>query len=502
MFSNTKYSNEFRLKLVLEYLEGNDGIREFGRKYGISPSHITNWIRLYKANGREGLLITKKIYYSEEFKIKVIKYMLDNKLSINKTAPLFGIPVPSTLWRWFQEYKKKENQDVVMKEEIMTKKSKSQNNKKNKEITNTTIKQEELSSNVLLEEINNLRKQLEDKDKELKETKDELYHTQMQRDIIKKKLKYFKIEEEISIESSVLIIADLKRTYSVKDLLGELNIPKSTFYDNFKYVTKDEDGSFIYVKPDKYIEQKEVILKIFNLSGCTYGYRRIKDALDALKEKKYNLNHKTVQNLMKELNIKSTIRCHKKSNNNISSGEPSSNIINRNFEASHPNEKWATDITEFKFTNNEKFYLSAVIDMFNSEVINYTIGNSPNLELVKNMMLGAIKNVSKNDLKNLILHSDQGWHYRHQNFRAILEEFKINQSMSRKGTPIDNAKMESFFAILKTEFLTKENINHFNNVDELLIGLDNFINFYNTERIKLKFKTSPVKYRQMKEIDN
>ena len=81
MFSNTKYSNEFRLKLVLEYLEGNYGIREFGRKYGISPSHITNWIRLYRAYGREGLLITKKIYYSEEFKIKVIKYMLDNKLT-------------------------------------------------------------------------------------------------------------------------------------------------------------------------------------------------------------------------------------------------------------------------------------------------------------------------------------------------------------------------------------------------------------------------------------
>lgn len=498
MFSNTKYSNEFRLKLVLEYLEGNYGIREFGRKYGISPSHITNWIRLYKAYGREGLLISKKIYYSEEFKIKVIKYMLDNKLSINETAPLFAIPVPSTLWRWFQEYKKKENKDVVMKEEIMTKKPKSKNNnKENKEIINLTIKKEELSSNILLEEIKNLRKQLEDKDKELKETKQELYHTQMQRDIIKKKLKYIKIEEEISIENSVSIIADLKRTYSVKDLLCEFNMPKSTFYDNFKYVTKNEDGSFLYVKPDKYIKEKELMLEIFNSSRCTYGYRRIKQALES---KGVILNHKTVKKLMKELNIKSKIRCYKKSNNyNISSGVASFNMINRNFEASHPNEKWATDLTEFKFTNNEKFYLSVIIDMFNSEVINYTIGNSPNLDLVKNMMLGAIKNVSKTDLKKLILHSDQGWHYRHQNFRDILEEFNINQSMSRKGTPIDNAKMESFFAILKTEFLTKENINHFNNIDELLMELDNFINFYNTERIKLKFKTSPVKYRQMKE---
>ena len=501
MFSNIKYSNEFRLKLVLEYLEGNYGIREFGRIHGISPSHITNWIRLYEANGREGLLITKKIYYSEEFKIKVIKYMLDNKLSINETAPLFGIPVPSTLWRWFQEYKKKEKQDAVMKEEIMTKKSKSQNNKKNKEITNATIKKEELSSNALLEEeIKNLRQQLKDKDKELKETKQELYHTQMQRDIIKKKLKYTKIEE-ISIENSVLIIADLKRIYHVKDLLCEFNIPKTTFYDNFKYITKNEDGSFIYVKPDKYQKEKKLILEIFEASKYTYGYRRIQEAL---KLKEVILNHKTVKKLMKELNIKSQIRARKKTNNyyNISSGIASSNIINRDFEASHPNEKWATDITEFKFINDEKFYLSVVIDMFNSEVINYTIGNSPNLELVKNMMLGAIKNVPNDDLKNLILHSDQGWHYRHQNFRDILEEFKINQSMSRKGTPIDNAKMESFFAILKTEFLTKENIQHFNNVNELFTGLDNFINFYNTERIKLKFKTSPIKYREIKGQNN
>ena len=292
----------------------------------------------------------------------------------------------------------------------------------------------------------------------------------------------------------------MKRTYSVKDLLCEFNIPKSTFYDNFKYITKNEDGSFIYVKPDKYIKEKDLIFEIFNSSRCTYGYRRIKQALES---KGVILNHKTIKKLMKELNIKSKIRCHKKSNNyNISSGISSSNMINRNFEVSHPNEKWATDITEFKFTNNEKVYLSVVIDMFNSEVINYTIGNSPNLELVKNMLLGAIKNVSKNELKKLILHSDQGWHYRHQNFRDILEEFKINQSMSRKGTPIDNAKMESFFAILKTEFLTKENINHFNNIDELLMGLDNFINFYNTERIKLKFRTSPVKYRQMQEKNN
>ena len=428
--------------------------------------------------------------------------MLDNKLSINETAPIFAIPVPSTLWRWFQEYKKKENQDVVMKEEIMSKKTKSQNNKKNKEITNVTIQKEELSSNILLEEeIKNLRKQLKDKDKELKETKQELYHTQMQRDIIKKKLNYIKIEEEISIESSVLIIADLKRTYPVKDLLCEFNIPKSTFYDNFKYITKTEDDSFIYLKPDKYKKEKELILEIFNSSRCTYGYRRIKQAL---KLQGVTLNHKTIKKLMKELNIKSQIRCRKKTNNyyNISSGIASSNIINRDFEASHPNEKWATDITEFKFINNEKFYLSVVIDMFNSEVINYTIGNSPNLELVKNMMLGAIKNVPKNDLKNLILHSDQGWHYRHQNFREILEEFEINQSMSRKGTPIDNAKMESFFAILKTEFLTKENIEHFNNVDELFTGLDNFINFYNTERIKLKLKTSPIKYREMKGQNN
>ena len=191
----------------------------------------------------------------------------------------------------------------------------------------------------------------------------------MQRDIIKKKLNYIKIEEEISIESSVLIIADLKRTYPVKDLLCEFNIPKSTFYDNFKYITKTEDDSFIYLKPDKYKKEKELILEIFNSSRCTYGYRRIKQAL---KLQGVTLNHKTIKKLMKELNIKSKIRCHKKTNNyyNISSGIASSNIINRDFEASHPNEKWATDITEFKFINNEKFYLSVVIDMFNSEVIN------------------------------------------------------------------------------------------------------------------------------------
>ena len=177
-----------------------------------------------------------------------------------------------------------------------------------------------------------------------------------------------------------------------------------------------------------------------------------------------------------------------------SESETAPNIINRNFKAETTNLKWTTDITEFSLLG-KKLYLSPLLDMYNGEIISYTIDYHPDLQLVMNMLNKALKKALKN-IKirdGLIIHSDQGWHYQHKHYRHTLKKYKIIQSMSRKGNCLDNSIMESFFGTLKKEFFYN---NTFNSIEEFKIELDKYINYYNNDRIKYRLNgLSPVKYR-------
>ena len=131
-------------------------------------------------------------------------------------------------------------------------------------------------------------------------------------------------------------------------------------------------------------------------------------------------------------------------------GKVAQNVINRDFKASAPDQKWTTDVTQVKI-KDKKIYLSPILDMFNGEIVSYTISDSPDLEMVITMLDKAFK---KRDIQgNLIFHSDQGWHYQHKRYQKALEDRHIIQSMSRKGNCLDNAIMENFFGIMKEELL-------------------------------------------------
>ena len=166
------------------------------------------------------------------------------------------------------------------------------------------------------------------------------------------------------------------------------------------------------------------------------------------------------------------------------------NIINRNFKANKSNVKWTTDITEFSILG-KKLYLSPLLDMYNGEIISYTIDYHPDLQLVMDMLNKALKRVET--YEGLIIHSDQGWHYQHKHYRHTLKKHKITQSMSRKGNCLDNSIMESFFGTLKNEFFYN---NTFTSIEEFKIELDKYIKYYNNDRIKYRLNgLSPVKYR-------
>jgi putative transposase len=166
------------------------------------------------------------------------------------------------------------------------------------------------------------------------------------------------------------------------------------------------------------------------------------------------------------------------------------NVLERQFDAESPNRKWVTDVTEFN-VRGEKLYLSPVLDLYNGEIVAYQMARRPLFDMVGTMLEKAFGRLKQSDKP--ISHSDQGWQYQMAVYRRILENRSITQSMSRKGNCYDNAAMESFFGTLKAEFFY---LNKFDNLDELEVGIKDYIRYYNNDRIKLKLQgMSPVKYR-------
>jgi putative transposase len=237
----------------------------------------------------------------------------------------------------------------------------------------------------------------------------------------------------------------------------------------------------------KYDELKKRIRAIYDEHRGHYGYRRITAVLQQTGKK---INHKTVQRLMGELNLKSLVRPKKYSSYKEEMGKVASNKLDRKFEAIAPNQKWVTDVTEFK-VGNEKLYLSPILDLYNGEIIAFETSRRPVFEMVCSMLDKALAKLMPHERP--LLHSDQGWHYRMPRYRATLKERKMVQSMSNKDNCYDNAAMESFFGVLKTEYFY---LNKFSSIDELQVGLAEYIRYYNNDRIKLKLKSlSPVQYR-------
>ena len=241
------------------------------------------------------------------------------------------------------------------------------------------------------------------------------------------------------------------------------------------------------LKPDPYLDAKVQIKAIFHAHKGRYGYRRVQAALGS---QSYYLNHKTVQKLMTQLGIKSTVRPKRYQSYKGAIGKVAPNLLERNFGANRPNQKWVTDVTEFN-VKGEKVYLSPILDLFNGEIISYEIADRPQISSVMQMLQSACKKLSKSDRP--MLHSDQGWQYQMGFYQEVLKEQGLAQSMSRKGNCLDNAVMENWFGIMKSEFFYQEK---FETIESFKQGLHEYIHYYNHDRIKQKLKgLSPVDYR-------
>jgi transposase InsO family protein len=268
---------------------------------------------------------------------------------------------------------------------------------------------------------------------------------------------------------------------SIKSLCEIAGIPRSSYY---KWLNRQPS-----VRELENQQLTEAMILLYEKVGGIYGYRRL--TLHLCRETQQRINHKRIQRLMQIQGIQSVIRRRKRKKYASSTPQHvAENLLNREFAATKPNEKWVTDVTEFKYGHSQKAYLSAVLDLFDNTIVSYVVGHSNNNSLVFQTVKNAIKTAPKS---KPMLHSDRGFQYTSFKFKKILKKGKIVQSMSRVGRCIDNGPMESFWGTLKCE---KYYLHTYRTFEELERDIEAYIHFYNYERLQAKLNgLSPMEFR-------
>ncbi len=272
-----------------------------------------------------------------------------------------------------------------------------------------------------------------------------------------------------------MVIYRHKEKYSISEMCRFFNVSRSGYY---AYVSRMDI-------PAKDLPLAEKIMNCQEKCGKTYGYRRVHIWLE---RQGIHHNPKTILRVMQKYNLLSVVR-RKKYRNYGEYLHRYPNLLNRDFKAERPNQKWVTDISYIK-TGQGTLYLSIIRDLFDNSIVAFKTGTEQNINLV----LSTIREAKKREkvTAELQLHSDQGFQYTSHAYFKLTKSYNITPSMSRKGNPYDNALAENFFSILKTECIHRTKLKSYEDA-RLLIG--EYIHFYNNERIQLKTKLTPLEKR-------
>ena len=252
---------------------------------------------------------------------------------------------------------------------------------------------------------------------------------------------------------------------------------------------------YVWVKkiegPDLDASRKELIQKAYQASHRTYGYRRVTCWI--AQNCGVTINHKAVLRLMNRLGIRSVARQRKvfKKLRELESYHFYPNLLNRDFSATQPNQKWVTDVT-YILTRQGWAYLSTIQDLFDNFIVAYQFGRENSVALVQQTLRKAKQ--KEKVTAGLVLHSDQGQQYTSQAYFVLTSEYNITPSMSRRGNCWDNAPMENFFGHLKEEALRQYKTPTFEEAQKII---DDYICFYNYERIQLKTRQTPCQVRRL-----
>ncbi|WP_391590166.1 IS3 family transposase [Bacillus amyloliquefaciens] len=308
---------------------------------------------------------------------------------------------------------------------------------------------------------------------ELEKLQAENRYLRQQNEVFKK---VQRIGKEADRETTIKLVEELRKTMTVQDICVHLDISRTSYYRWRKNLTKSNPK----------IRLEKQIGTLCREHKYRYGYRKI----TAILKKRISINHKSVQRIMQ----KNQWQCRVKMKKRKKSGQPYSvvdNILDRNFQSDRPLEKLVTDITYLPY-GQKQLYISSILDLYNGEVIAFTIGDKQDTDFVLDT-LDQLPTLPE----NCVLHSDQGSVYTSYEYQKAVKTKGITMSMSRKGTPADNASIESFHSSLKSETF------YLNSIDRTTTAIVErtaieYIHYYNNIRIQTKLNSqSPIQYRQL-----
>ena len=272
-----------------------------------------------------------------------------------------------------------------------------------------------------------------------------------------------------------MVIYRHKDKYSISEMCRFFEVSRSGYYDYVKRMDA----------PARDLPIAEKIKECQEKYGKTYGYRRVHIWLE---RQGIHHNPKTILRVMQKYNLLSEVR-RKKYHNYSNVLHRYDNLLNRDFNANRPNQKWVTDISYIK-TQQGILYLSVIRDLYDNSIVAYKTGTEQNINLVLSTIRAAKR--KENVTAELQLHSDQGFQYTSHQYFKLTKSYGITPSMSRRGNPYDNAMAENFFSILKTECIYRTKLKTY---EDARILISEYIHFYNNERIQLKTKLTPMEFR-------
>ena len=525
------YSYEQRKKAVELYIQNGHQVaavlRELG--YPSSKGSLRLWYKEFEASGELHERSARKPKYSATQRAEATKHYMEHGECASRTCRELGYPSITQLKKWVAEdcpedvnspcrndsslvnsNQSKKEQAVI---DLCTHNGTAQEIANRNGVAESTVfkwKQQLLRKgeatavarktpdkipsmplsddpDVLRSEITRLQQETSDLQKEAEELQKQVYRLQLERDVLEKAAEIIKKGQGVSLDTltnreKAMVIGALKGRYPVKELLPVFHMAKSSYYYQESRLRA----------PDKYADLRERIRVDFSESGYSYGYRRL---YLVLKNSGTVVSEKVVRRIMHEESLVVPLRKRRKYSSykgEISPAVP--NIINRDFHADNPNEKWLTDITEFHIPAG-KIYLSPIIDCFDGLPVSWTIGTSPNAELVNSMLDTAIQTLAEDE--HPIVHSDRGCHYRWPGWIDRMEKAGLVRSMSKKGCSPDNSACEGFFGRLKNEIFYGRNWWKSASIEEFIERIDHYIHWYAEKRIKVSLGgLSPMEYRR------
>ncbi|MCH7324064.1 IS3 family transposase [Solibacillus sp. MA9] len=515
------FSTDIKI-LALQYLEEDRyTLEEICTMFSVNMTTLQVWRALYKYGGVEALIRPKKNkVYTEELKQRAVKDYLLKKYSMFDIIAKYGISGLSVFKKWLKIYTSHselydsgkgmsqamtKGRKTTVEERIEIAKNCLANGKNYQE----TATQYEVSyQQVYLwvrkfeqngeEALQDQRGRTKPAEKRTPEDEFRLKIQQMEREnerlraenLPVKKVRGNRKEASLSrirIQGRYMAIQELAKNekFSIVLLCKIAKVSRAAYY---KWLNRQP--TVHELENEQLVES---IQHLYTQVEGIYGYRRITMTINRQREKEglKKVNKKRIYRLMQICSLEAVIRRRPKKYRKVKPDYVAENVLAREFTAEKPNQKWCTDVTEFKYGNGKKAYLSAIIDLYDKSIVSYVLGHSNNNDLVFKTIRPAIRQLSKDEFP--LLHSDRGYQYTSKEFKRIMEKAELSQSMSRVGRCIDNGPIEAFWGTLKVE---KYYLHKFESFEALKCAIDTYITFYNHERYQERLNgLSPLEYR-------